>query len=271
MERGDGQSPEGLEPVRPARGRFGAALKRLDQHPRLIATARAARKLLPGDPRYGDPLSVAGREPSQLIGQRLAATTSTRPSALREAGFSALQVWQSLSEAQGRGYGDREVAIVFTDLVGFSDWVLEAGDTLALELLRHVGQVVEPIIDARGGEVVKRLGDGLMAVFQDAGQAVEAALEASRGVGELEVGNHRPQLRVGVHVGRPRRLGGDFFGVDVNIAARVAAAAGAGEVLVSEHACQRIEADKLTLRRRWRFSAKGAPKDLKVYAAEPRG
>ena len=42
--------------------------------------------------------------------------------------MGALQVWQSLSEAQGRGQGDREVAILFTDLVGFSDWVLEAGD-----------------------------------------------------------------------------------------------------------------------------------------------
>ena len=48
--------------------------------------------------------------------------------------MGALQVWQSLSEAQGRGHGDRDVAILFTDLVDFSDWVLEAGDERAVEL-----------------------------------------------------------------------------------------------------------------------------------------
>ncbi len=53
--------------------------------------------------------------------------------------MGALQVWQSLSEAQGRGHGDRDVAILFTDLVDFSDWALDAGDAAAVELLRKVG------------------------------------------------------------------------------------------------------------------------------------
>jgi len=64
---------------------------------------------------------VAGSETPQLIGQRLTALTAERQSALREVGFSALQVWQSLSEVQGRGLGDEEVVIVFNDLVG-SAW-----------------------------------------------------------------------------------------------------------------------------------------------------
>ena len=50
--------------------------------------------------------------------------------------MGALQVWQGLSEAQGRGQGDREVAILFIDLVDFSDWVLEAGDEQAVVLVR---------------------------------------------------------------------------------------------------------------------------------------
>ena len=63
---------------------------------------------------------------------------------MREVGLSALQVWQALSEAQGRGRGDREVTILFTDLVDFSAWALEAGDTMAVDLLRQVAHVVEP-------------------------------------------------------------------------------------------------------------------------------
>jgi adenylate cyclase len=258
------------EPPRAA-ARTAAALRRFDGQPKLLAVAKFLRKRLPGDHDYGDPLSLAGSEPSQLIGQRLTTLTAERPSTLREVGLSALQVWQSLSESQGRGRGGDEVAILFTDLVGFSSWALDAGDTMAVELLRRVGLAVEPPVGAHGGRIVKRLGDGLMAVFPDPADAVEAALEGCQALSGLEIGGHRPQMRAGVHVGRPRKLGGDYFGVDVNVAARVAEAAGGGEVLVSDAARQRLDDDKLDLRRRWRFRAKGAPKDLKVYAAQAGG
>lgn len=247
-------------------GRFGTTLRRIDATPGLVTVARALRRRLPGDYDYGDPLSLAGSEPSQLLGQRLAALTAERPSAMREVGLSALQVWQSLSEAQGRGHGEQEVAILFTDLVEFSAWTLDAGDTMALELLRRMGKAIEPAIEARGGRVVKRLGDGLMAVFDDPHQALEAALDAGRALDGVEVAGHRPQLRAGIHVGTPRQLGGDYFGVDVNVAARVATAAGAGEVLISEAARERLDDDGLRVKRRWLFKAKGAPKDLKVYS-----
>src|SRR2546427_3542197 len=159
-----------------ATGRFVEALKRFDAHPRLIKAAQAARGLLPGDKSYGDPLSVAGNEPSQLIGQRLTTLTNDRPSAIRELGLSTLQVWQALSEAQGRGRGDREVAILFTDLVEFSSWALDAGDDAALELLRGVFAAEEAAVADHGGRVVKRLGDGLMAAFNEAPAAVAAGL-----------------------------------------------------------------------------------------------
>lgn len=242
-------------------------LQEVDGHPMVMRAARAVRHRLPGDPHHGDPLSVAGSEPAQLVGQRLSEMSAERPSALREVGFGALQVWQSISEAQGRGQGDREVAILFTDLVGFSDWTLEAGDTLALELLRRVGKATESPIRAHRGTIVKRLGDGLMAVFDEPSQAVDAALEGCANLADVEVGGHRPQLRAGIHVGRPRRLGGDYYGVDVNVAARVAQSAGAGEILVSQRAQERLEG--ISARRKWLFKTpKGAPRDLKMYAVE---
>lgn len=243
-------------------------LKGIDERPSLVRAAQSLRRLLPGDQEYGDPLSTAGTEPANVLGRRLNALTAERPSALREAGLSALQVWQSLSEAQGRGRGDRELAIVFTDLVDFSSWALEAGDEAAIELLRCVGLAVEPALEERGGRIVKRLGDGYMAAFAEAPAAVEAALEAAQAVEQVEVGGYSPRLRAGVHMGRPRKLGGDYYGVDVNVAARVAAAAGAGEVLVSETACRDLDGSGLTLKKK-RFRAKGAPKDLKVFVAEP--
>jgi len=53
------------------------------------------------------------------VGRRLAELTQERPGVMREAGLSALQVWQGISESRGRGRGEREVAILFTDLVEF--------------------------------------------------------------------------------------------------------------------------------------------------------
>jgi adenylate cyclase len=190
---------------------------------------------------------------------------------MREVGLSALQVWQALSESQGRGRGDREITILFTDLVEFSAWALEAGDTMAVDLLRQVGDVVEPPIEERNGRIVKRLGDGLMAVFDEPADGVDAAFDALSGLAEIEVGGHRPQLRAGVHVGRPRKVGRDYLGVDVNVAARIAEAAGAGEVLVSGVACERLDEDRITLKRKRRFKAKGAPSDLEVFAASHGG
>jgi adenylate cyclase len=71
-----------------------------------------------------------------------------------------------------------DVAVLFADLVSFSEWALEAGDELAVELLREVGEAIEPPILTRRGQVVKRLGDGLMTVFRDASSATEAAFDA---------------------------------------------------------------------------------------------
>lgn len=242
-------------------------LARYDSATRLVEAAQAVRSLLPGDHKYGDPLSVGGQEPTHLLGKRIAAATAERPSAIREVGMGGLQLWQSVSEAQGRGRGDREVTIVFTDLVGFSDWTLDAGDDAALRLLREVGQVLEPALEGRGGRIVKRLGDGLMAIFEEPDEAVAGALEGAEAIGRLDVDGHSPRLRVGVHVGRPRSLGGDYFGADVNVAARVAAAADPDGVLVSEAVCERLRTGAFHLRRRWRFKEKGTPKDLKVFLA----
>ena len=116
---------------------------------------------------------------------------------VRELGLGALQAWQALSEAQGRGRGKVDVAILFTDIVGFSSWALDAGDEAALELLRQVAAAEDTAISGNGGSLVKRLGDGAMAVFRAAEQAVRAALQAQLDVGRVEVNGHTPELRAG--------------------------------------------------------------------------
>ncbi len=241
------------------------ALRRADSSPSLVRSARATRELLPGDPELGDELSTAGDRPS-LILARFLAEGGERDSATRELGLSALQVWQALSESTGRGRGTQDVAILFTDLVEFSSWALTVGDELALRLLRGVAAAAEPPIKENGGHIVKRLGDGHMAVFRESGEAIDAALQIQQRVAAVEVDGHRPEIRAGIHRGRPRKVGGDYLGVDVNIAARVAEAAGGGQVLVSEAALAGLDTEALTVKRVRRFRAKGAPRELAVFA-----
>lgn len=226
---------------------------------------RATRELLPGDHNFGDELSTAGGRPSSVIARYLAERGEAGETASREAGLAVLQVWQALSQRVGRGGGTVKATILFTDIVGFSSWVLEAGDESGLELLREVGRVVEPAVSAGHGKVIKRLGDGHMAVFGDAFDGVEAALRIQEGLAAVEVAGHRPQLRAGLHHGHPRSLGGDYLGADVNIAARVSAAAGPGEVLVSDAVLDGIDSSGLEVKRVRGFRAKGAPRKLEVF------
>src|SRR3954452_23398545 len=105
---------------------MGAKLRerasKVDESPALLTATKLVRQMLPGDARYGDPLSTAGSENPQVLGRRLAQLTEKRPGAMREAGMGALQMWQAVPESQGRGRGDTELTIFITDLSEFTDW-----------------------------------------------------------------------------------------------------------------------------------------------------
>jgi adenylate cyclase len=245
------------------------AARRTDANPQLVAAARFLRDLLPGDEGLTGERSTGKVAPA--VDRLLTEADPKRPSTVHELGMGLLQTWQALSEAQRRGRGKADVAILFTDLVGFSDWALEAGDEAALELLGQVGDAEEKAVSENQGAVVKRLGDGAMAVFSNAEQAVSAALGAQKMLGRLKVAGHRPKLRAGVHQGRPRKVRGDFLGVDVNIAARVGDAAQAGEVLVSQSARETLDPAAFRFGASRELSAPGAPADLTVCSVRGKG
>ncbi|MEC3976157.1 adenylate/guanylate cyclase domain-containing protein [Amycolatopsis sp. H20-H5] len=254
----------------PGRSGMGSFLRGADSRNGLVRTARLVRGLVPGDSTLGDSLSTTAGHPSDRVARLLGEARADQPSVLRELGLAAVQVWQAFSGTRVGLGADTEITVLFTDLVGFSSWALEVGDDQALRLLREVSDVTAVSIDRHHGKVVKGLGDGLMAVFGDATSAVEAAHEAGVAVSAVDIDGYRPQLRAGLHSGRPRRVGRDYFGVDVNVAARVADAASGGEVLITGSTLGGIDGGRFTVRRRRRFRAKGAPKDLEVYAVVPR-
>ena len=247
-------------------------LRRISHSPSLMAGVRRARGWLPGDSRFGDPLSTTPRyRQIEAVGRRLG-LGAPEHGALREAGFGALQVWQWLLEASGHGRGEQLLTIVFTDLVKFSSWAVEAGDTETVALLRDVSEALEPPVIAHQGQVVKHLGDGMMAVFSDAQSALEAVCEGRDRLAAVTGHGYQPRIRAGLHTGRPRRLGGDYLGIDVNIAARLAERAAPDEVVASGETLEHLDGDRLGVRRkRTLFHSKGLPRDLAMFVVTPSG
>jgi adenylate cyclase len=239
-------------------------VRRTDANPQLVKTARFLRSLIPG----GEPETAEMPEPMQRL---VAEVQPQGDSALREIGKGALQAWQALSEAQRRRRGSADVAILFTDLVGFSDWALDAGDEAALEVLRQVGDAEQKAISSNKGAVVKRLGDGAMAVFSQAEQAVSAAIESQGAISKIKVEGYGPKQRAGVHHGTPRQVKGDFLGVDVNIAARVGDAAKSGEVLVSATVREELDGRRFKFGAERPLDAPGAPAHLTVSSVKRKG
>jgi adenylate cyclase len=164
------------------------------------------------------------------FGTSLAQRISERPSMLAELDLSALEVLggESLgSLPPPAGAARRERSVVFTDLEGFTSFTEEEGDDAATDLLTDHYRAVGGLVRARGGTVVKRLGDGHLLSFPSPESAVLAGLE----IVETEAGPLR--LRAGAHAGEVMVSGGDLLGHVVNIASRVAGAATGGEALVT--------------------------------------
>lgn len=245
-----------------------------NRSPGAVAFIRRARRLLPGDPEFGDPLSTAGEGGPRAAARAADRLLGDRDAVSREVSLGVLQVWQALTEGVSRRPANPEVTLVFTDLVGFSTWSLQAGDDAALALLRQVARALEPPLLDAGGHIVKRMGDGLMAVFGDPTVAVRAVLAAKDALRSVEVDGYTPRVRVGIHTGRPQRLGADWLGVDVNIAARVMERATKGGIMVSSSTLDLIPQSELdalgVAAKRTRkpvFGPKpaGIPDDLAIY------
>ena len=229
---------------------------------------RAMREILPGDPNFGDPLSTTKPVPAQVLARRAWALGNGRLSLAGEIGLAALQVADWLGEDLAPRRREDEVAILFTDLVGFSSWALSSGDDSSLRLLRAVDAEVSAAVEEGGGQVVKRLGDGSMAVFGDASHALEAARHALIAGATVKEEGYTAKLRAGLHYGTPRPIGGDFIGIDVNIAARLCEAARGNEILVSGALCDQLDDDAPDPKPRPRRQLRGVPNRLETFSLQ---
>jgi class 3 adenylate cyclase len=131
------------------------------------------------------------------------------------------------------GVSEGTVTIMFTDIEASTATNERIGDSRWIALIQGHHERVRAQAAAFGGSVVKSLGDGFMIAFASARRAVECAITLQRELLEFTSPSEAFRVRMGLHTGEPIREADDFFGRDVAYAARVAAAAAGGEILVS--------------------------------------
>jgi TolB-like protein len=143
----------------------------------------------------------------------------------------------------------RLAAIVAADVVGYSRLMGEDEEGTLERLTAHRRDLVDPAITGHHGRIVNTTGDGLLAEFASAVDAVRCAAEIQRGMAERNdavTPEQRITFRVGIHVGDVIIEGDDIFGHGVNIAARLEGAADPGGVLVSRAVHDQVR-DRLDL------------------------
>jgi class 3 adenylate cyclase len=125
-------------------------------------------------------------------------------------------------------------AFMFTDIVDSTRLAEALGDEAWERLRRWHDRMLRSAAAEQGGEEVKATGDGFFFAFTDADHAIEAAIAMQRRMADQRATQgFAPEVRIGVHHAEATRSGLDYHGIGVNLAARIAGAAGAGEVLVS--------------------------------------
>jgi adenylate cyclase len=144
------------------------------------------------------------------------------------------RIENELDAAGVLGRPARVPAMSFLDLTGYTRLTEEQGDQVAAELAEALAVLVNRSAREHGGVPVKWLGDGVMVHHRDPAGAVLAALRLVAQLPEAGL----PPAHVGVAAGPVVVQGGDYFGRTVNLAARIAARAGAGQVLVSQRVAE---------------------------------
>jgi class 3 adenylate cyclase len=159
---------------------------------------------------------------------------------------------------------DRVLAtILFTDIVGSTELAADVGDRRWRELLDEHDSAVAATVSRFDGVLVKSTGDGALATFASPGRAIAAAKAIDSTVAGIGL-----QVRAGLHTGECERRGVDIGGIAVHIAARIAAAAGPGQVLVSRTVTDLVVGADMTFSDAGEHELKGVPGSWHLFTVD---
>ena len=160
--------------------------------------------------------------------------------------------------SRGDAHRQRLRTILFTDLVGHTEMMQRLGDDRGRDVLREHERITRDLLKQHGGAEVKTMGDGFMASFASVTKAMDCAIALQRAFAAHTDSMPEPlHVRVGLNAGEPIEEDGDLFGSTVIMASRIAAKAGAGEILIPEPLRHLLTGKSLRLRRPRRDDAQG--------------
>jgi class 3 adenylate cyclase len=174
------------------------------------------------------------------------------------------EIEEFLTGARREPDPDRVLAtILFTDIVGSTALAAERGDEGWRELVERHNALVRRQLERFRGQELDTAGDGFMASFDGPARGIRAARAIAESVSALGL-----SVRAGLHTGECVVLEGKLTGIAVNIAARIAALAEAGEVLVSSTVRDLVVGSKLSFADRGEHELKGVPGRWSLFAVE---
>lgn len=152
------------------------------------------------------------------------------------------------------------VTVMFTDIVASTERAVEMGDRAWSELLERHHAVVRRALNRWNGREVNTTGDGFLATFDGPARAIHCAQAVVTGLLDLGV-----SVRCGLHTGEVEIVGDDVAGLTVHTAARIAALAGGGEVLVSRTVKDLVAGSGFQFDGRGRHRLKGIPDEWELF------
>src|SRR5271163_1053062 len=187
------------------------------------------------DPRSW--LLPAGREAVKTVWETANLVRKEGFGAAVRSSIEDLADWAAVERPDlARVTADGKVAILFSDIEESTALNERVGDRAWVKLIGEHDKLVRTLVKQRSGHVVKSQGDGFMIAFARAEQAVRCGIDIQDALRkDAQRKRHNGfRVRIGIHMGRSVRRGDDLFGRNVAMAARVAAQAGGGEILVSD-------------------------------------
>jgi class 3 adenylate cyclase len=154
-------------------------------------------------------------------------------------------------------------AVLFTDLVASTEYARKFGDRRWRRLLDEFERACAEQIERFRGRLVKPTGDGVLAIFGSASDAIGCAMALVPVVGRLGV-----DIRSGVHVGDVEHRGDDIGGTAVNVAARVVESADKSEVLVTSSTREAAAGSGIRFSQAGSYELKGLAERYQLYRAE---
>jgi class 3 adenylate cyclase len=185
--------------------------------------------------------------------------------AIHENEFAAEAIEAFLAGAPQQLVPDTVLAtILFTDIVGSTERAAELGDRGWRELLERHNELVRRELERFRGVELDTAGDGFFASFDGPARAIGCARAVGERLASLDL-----RVRAGIHTGECERVGGKLAGFAVNVGARVAAAAEAGEVLVSSTVKDLVAGSGFVFTDRGEHELKGVPGRWRLFAVVP--